>query len=282
MAKRIRLTDDDILDLFDSSGDEMDVDQSDEDVDFDPETTENGSDTSSLHELPSSGDKDMDVSGVGDADTSAGRISDDAEGDVASDGRNVGSNANATNNGSVWRPYLPTDSDLLKLPFTVSNPGIRLPTSGQYNNELSFFQLFFTDNIIGEIVQETNRYAREKIEKAQPLGKRSIWRTWKDANLQEMKALLGVVLNMGMHAKCDMKKYFSRKWTERMPFFIDVFSWERFFQLYWMLHLQPSVGRGFCGDKVHNLVTHMNVKCQEYYSPHKRISVDESTIGFKG
>ena len=39
MAKRMRLTDDDILDLFDSSGDEMDVDQSDEDVEFDPETT---------------------------------------------------------------------------------------------------------------------------------------------------------------------------------------------------------------------------------------------------
>ena len=79
MAKRMRMTDDDILDLFDSSGDEMDVDQSDEDVDFDPETTENESDTSSLHELLSSGDEDMDVSGVGDADTSAGRISDDAE-----------------------------------------------------------------------------------------------------------------------------------------------------------------------------------------------------------
>ena len=282
MAKRIRLTDDDILDLFDSSGDEMDVDQSDEDVDYDLETTENGSDTSSLHELPSSGDEDMDVSGVGDADTNTGRISDDAEDDVASDGHDVGSNANATNNGSVWRPYLPTDSDLLKLPFTVSNPGIRLPTSGQYDNELSFLQLFFTDDIIGEIVQETNRYAREKIEKAQPLGKRSIWRTWKDANLQEMNALLGVVLNMGMHAKCDMKEYLSRKWTERMPFFVDVFSRERFFQLYWMLHLQPSDGRGFCGDKVHNLVTHINVKCQEYYSPHKRISVDESTIGFKG
>ena len=158
MAKQMRLTDNDILDLFDSSGDEMDVDQSDEDVDFDPKTTENESDTSSLHKLPSSGDEDMDVSSVGDADTSAGRISDDAE----SDGHDVGSNANATNNGSVWRPYLPTDSDLLKLPFTVRNPGIWQPTSGQYDNELSFFQLFFTDDIIGEIVQDTNRYAREK------------------------------------------------------------------------------------------------------------------------
>ena len=77
------------------------VDQSDEDVDFDSEMTKNGSDTSSLHKLPSSGHEDMDVSGVGDADTSAGHISDDAESDVKSDGHDVGSNANATNNGSV-------------------------------------------------------------------------------------------------------------------------------------------------------------------------------------
>ena len=112
----------------------------------------------------------MDVSGVGDADTSAGSISDDAESDVESDGHDIGLNANATNNGFVWRSYLPTNSDLLKLPFTVSNPGIRLPTSEQYHNELSFLQLFFTDDIIGEIVQETNRYTREKIERLNHLA----------------------------------------------------------------------------------------------------------------
>ena len=72
-------------------------------MDFDPEMTENGSDTSSLHKLPFFGDKDMDVSGVGDADTSAGCISDDAESDVESDGHDVGSNANATNNWSTKR-----------------------------------------------------------------------------------------------------------------------------------------------------------------------------------
>ena len=284
MAKRMRLTDDDILDLFDSSGDEMDVEQSDEDVDFDPETAENESDCSNLHELASSGDEDMDVSGVGGANTSAGDISADAESEAESDAsiEDDDTNSAAANRGPIWRPYAPTDSDLLKLPFTVSNPGPRLPTSRQYENELSFFQLFFTIDIIAEIVQETNRYAREKIAKAQPLGKRSIWKTWKDTTLEEMKAMLGVVLNMGMHAKSDMKEYFSKKWTERMPFFVDVFSRERFFQLYWMLHLQQSVGQGFRGDKVHNLVTHMNAKCQEYYSPNEFISVDESTIGFKG
>ena len=33
-----------------------------------------------------------------------------------------------------------------------------------------------------------------------------------------------------------------------MPFFVDVFSRERFFQIYWMLHLQQTDGERFRGD----------------------------------
>ena len=150
--------------------------------------------------------------------------SSDAESDV-----NV---CDSTTSNSVWSSYAPTDSDLLKLPFTVNMPVIRLPTSGQYENELSYFQLYFTDDVITEFVHETNKYAKEEIEITQPLGKRSIWRTWKDTTLEEMKSFLGVVLNMGMNPKCSMKEYFSSQWTVRMPFFVDVFSRERFFGCY--------------------------------------------------
>ena len=87
---------------------------------------------------------------------------------------------------------------------------------------------------------------------------------------------------MSMNEKCDMKKYFSRKWMDKMPFFVDVFSRDRFFQLYWMLHLQQSIGQGFREDTVKNLMDHINLKCQECFVPGENISVDESTIGFKG
>lgn len=40
----------------------------------------------------------------------------------------------------------------------------------------------------------------------------------------DLKALLGVVLNMGIHPKSAIKDYFSVKWAERMQFFGDVFS----------------------------------------------------------
>ena len=280
MSRQMRLIDEDILGLFDSSDDELDLEQSDEDLDFEPDLNENLSESSSSHELSFSDDVDMEADSVGastnvdDMDVDIGNASGDAETIV-----NV---SDSTTSNNDWSPYTPTDSNLLKLPFTVNNPGIRLPTSGQYENELSYFQLYFTDDIITEFVHETNKYAKEKIEKAQPLSKHSIWRTWKDTTLEEMKSFLGVVINMGMNPKCSMKEYFSSQWTERMPFFVDVFSRGRFCQIYWMLHLQQSVGQGFRGDKIQNLVDHMNLTCRKYFVPNENIAVDESTVGFKG
>ena len=59
----------------------------------------------------------------------------------------------------------------------------------------------------------------KKIEKLWLLCKHSIWRSWIYTTLKEMKAFLGVVINMGMNRKCDIKKYFSIKWPDRMQFF---------------------------------------------------------------
>ena len=131
------MTDGDILGLFDSSSDELDLEQSDEDIEFEPNLTKNLSESSSSHELGFSDDGDMEADSVdfstnmGDMDVDVGNAFSDAGSDV-----NVG---DSTTSNSVWSPYAPTDNDLLKLPFTVNNPGIRLPTSGQYENELNYF-----------------------------------------------------------------------------------------------------------------------------------------------
>ena len=159
MSRRMRLTDGDILGLFDSSSDELDLEQSDEDIDFEPDLSE----SSSSHELSFSDDGGMDAdsvdasTNVGDMDVDVGNASSDAESDV-----NV---SDSTTSNSVWSPYALTDSDLLRLPFTVNNPGIRLSTSGQYENEHSYIQLYFTYAIITEFVHETNRYAKDKLKK---------------------------------------------------------------------------------------------------------------------
>ena len=49
---------------------------------------------------------------------------------------------------------------------------------------LDFFKLFFTDELISEIVHETDYYATTKLER-KTLSSHSIWRTWYDVTIEE-------------------------------------------------------------------------------------------------
>ena len=73
MARRMRLTDGDILGLFDSSSDELDLEQSGEDIDFEPDLTKN----LSSHELSFSDDGDTSTN-LGDMDVDVGNAYSDA------------------------------------------------------------------------------------------------------------------------------------------------------------------------------------------------------------
>ncbi|XP_054259547.1 piggyBac transposable element-derived protein 4-like [Macrosteles quadrilineatus] len=120
-----------------------------------------------------------------------------------------------------------------------------------------------------------------------PLQKRSMWWSWKDVTLDEMKAFIGVIINMGMNAKPEIDDYFSTDWVDYQPFFKDFFSRERFLQIFWNLHLSPPPNGPRLGTltrfgKVRNVVLYLDKEFREYYVPKNKVSVDESTIGYKG
>jgi hypothetical protein len=52
---------------------------------------------------------------------------------------------------------------------------------------MDYFSLFFSDELLNNIVVETNRYAKQKISELQ-LSPRSIWSSWSDVSVPEMKA----------------------------------------------------------------------------------------------
>jgi len=64
---------------------------------------------------------------------------------------------------SSWKVYRDGDCDLIKFPYTVTQEGFTLPHSAQPKTELEYFQLFFSDDLIGKTVTATNMYAAEKI-----------------------------------------------------------------------------------------------------------------------
>jgi hypothetical protein len=53
---------------------------------------------------------------------------------------------------SSWKVYRHCDCDLIKFPYSVTQQGFTLPQSAWPKTELEYFQLFFSDDLIGEIV----------------------------------------------------------------------------------------------------------------------------------
>jgi hypothetical protein len=69
---------------------------------------------------------------------------------------------------------------------------------------MDYFSLFFNDKLLNSTVVETNKYARYKILELQ-LSPRSIWSRWSNVSVPEMKAFLGLIINMGPMPLPDIK-----------------------------------------------------------------------------
>lgn len=206
-------------------------------------------------------------------------VSDDSDSDVDDPGPSSGQ----------WREWAPHDVGFTKFPFQLAGQcGFRPPPNFDRDSDVDFFSLFFTDELFNEIVVETNRYAREKIHINTPLTQNSCWHSWTDITLPELKAFIGVILNMSLNTKPNMEDFFSSNWLDYQPFFKDVFSKERFFQIFWSLHISPPSNTGHIlgtltrSGKVRKFLQYLETRFQEYYTPSENISVDESTIGFRG
>lgn len=139
----------------------------------------------------------------------------------------------------------------------------------------------FTDELLADIVDATNEYPNEKINRKRPLQQFSIWHTWRDVTVTEMKALIGVILNKALNPKPEIVDYFSQDWLSKMPFFIDVFPRTRFLQIFWILHLPTNATENAPGSKTNYVANYIMNKCR-HFIPNQKIAIDESTVGFKG
>ena len=96
---------------------------------------------------------------------------------------------------------------------------------------------------IRHIIQTTNAYAATRLG-SQPPHLRSVFRNWRGITVTEMKAFVGLIIQMGLTQLSDVKEYWSTHVTLNLPFF-RVFSRHRFLQIFWMLHVgeTPSLNR---------------------------------------
>ncbi|PFX26968.1 PiggyBac transposable element-derived protein 5 [Stylophora pistillata] len=171
----------------------------------------------------------------------------------------------------------------------VDIPGFTQPV-GQVNPlprgslVLDFFQLFIDNHILGIIIRETNRYARQTMTQRQKDPN-----SWKEVSLEELKAFLGLLIAMSIHRVPSLRDYWSTDWVLGVPAFSKVMARDRFLDIYYNIHLCDNSQMPQRGDenfdklfKVRSFMENLNTKFRMNYNPHREQAIDEAMIKYKG
>ena len=135
--------------------------------------------------------------------------------------------------------------------FDDSNVGIQAPYKLPVDaKEVEYFKLYFDGELLGDIKSETNRYADQLI--ANPTARTKTLRDWIATTVDELYAFFALIILMGVVVKKSMKDYWSKRAARRTPFFPEVFSHKRFFQILCVLHFvdNSSVPPGPHNDRI--------------------------------
>jgi hypothetical protein len=116
-----------------------------------------------------------------------------------------------------------------------------VPSSSDWTTEPAVLDLL--DLILQETILNGNK--KKKIQHALPSPtKRTRITDWSPPTLVDIKALLGVVINMSPHPMSDITDRFSQAWVNKMSFFSDVFPRVKFLLLFWNLYFTHADGQG--------------------------------------
>lgn len=163
-------------------------------------------------------------------------------------------------------------------PFTAA-PGVHVNLPRD-SSPWQYFQLFMTTSILQHIIDTTNTYASATLASSPP-SRKSLFRTWKDITMTELKAFIGIIIQMGLVKVTDIKDYWSTHVTLNFSFFRSVFSRDRFLQIFWMLHVGdiPSTTKR---SKIQPFLDMLMPLFQQYVTPCREVSIDEAMIAFRG
>lgn len=161
------------------------------------------------------------------------------------------------------------------------NVGVKLDTSNFTVQTL--VDLFFSDEFLALLVEQTNLYAAQEIEKRETIKKSNRLSKWQDVSAAEMKVFIGLLLQMGPCTFPSIEHYWSTNKLYNVNFWRSHMSRNRFQLLLRYFHLVdnsiPSEDRLY---KVRPILNHFNNIMRENYVPDKNICIDESMMLWRG
>ncbi|KAI4476442.1 hypothetical protein M0804_013570 [Polistes exclamans] len=172
-------------------------------------------------------------------------------------------------------------NQIVFLKYLVQNM-LLLLMRNQLNISINFFQICF---LLQFRFLETNRYAEQFFNSRRNLKRCSRAKSWVPVTSAEMKAFVAVLLEMGITKRPSINSYWS-KGLRNIPWFGKMFARDRFQLILKFFHLIDNSNLASSGnsdydpcDKFNFLVDYANKIFQEQYTPHRQLSIDESSVG---
>ena len=172
-------------------------------------------------------------------------------------------------------------------PFTPRRePGVHLEGPNLRNTmvkALDFFQLYFTAELVGDIVRHTNTYAYIKLgeENSQHTTYGESDGSWRDTTPEEILRLIALLIYFGLvKVVGDADKYWSTATLYHGLWARSILSRKRFRALMALLHVVDPCNEpaGNKLRKVQGFVDFMKVRCKLLYQPRQHVAIDERMV----
>ena len=96
--------------------------------------------------------------------------------------------------------------NLARIKFIASEKPTGLQVSSNIEQSVDFLKIFFTNELINQIITETNNYAAKKLE-WRTLSSHSIWQTWHNDAKEEFWAFIAIIINMETMPLANIQEY---------------------------------------------------------------------------
>ena len=146
----------------------------------------------------------------------------------------------------------------------------------------SIFSLFFTEDILELLVENTNKYAANHSSHGQ--NDKPFARTWYDTTVPELRAFIATYIYMGVHNEPRIEQYWNTDGTKGPlhPLVREHISLKRWQQIDRFFHISEHPEEEDVFQKVDPLSEHLRERFKLYWTAGTHLTVDESIQRFMG
>jgi len=172
-----------------------------------------------------------------------------------------------------------------RIPHFICNLGVQFAVENEAD-VMSYFDHYIPPELIEIVVDWTNLYAQQQIEKMpHPVTKYARSGEWKPVTVIEMKKFLGLIFLTGIVPKPRLELYWSTREIFRTPLFSKTVSRNRFQLIQRYFHFNNNNAAGTNEDNLYKIRTILDIVVNNFrtnYIPDKEISLDEGMLGWRG